>query len=138
MTASSNWTGGRIPVWTLGDKLRKARLDAGLDQRELAAELGIARNSVMTYESGKTAPRRPVLLAWAMRTGVSLDWLTGETPGRPDGDAGWAPTGSNRQPADYKVDGSPATVTHSEYVARVIPLTPRRRGADVGPRQATA
>ena len=94
------WSGGKVPVWTLGDRLRKARLEAGLEQAQLAAELGIARNSVATYENGRTKPRRPVLLAWAMRTGVSLEWLTTDDMPGPDGDSGWAPTGSNRQPAD--------------------------------------
>ncbi len=95
-----SWQGGVVPEWTLGDRLRKARLHAGLEQAELATELGIARNSVASYENQRTAPRRPVLLAWAMRTGVSLDWLVGDTPSRPDGDAGWASRGSNPEPAD--------------------------------------
>lgn len=74
---------GLIPQWTVGDRLRKAREVAGLSQDQLALDLGISRRSVSTYESGGAA-KRPVLLAWAMRCGVSLDWLeTGSVP--PDG-----------------------------------------------------
>jgi len=95
------WTGGgKIPVWTLSDKLRKARLEAGLEQAELASEIGISRNTVTNYEAGRTEPRRPVLLAWAMRTGVALDWLTQEDGPQPGGNSEWAPRGSNSQPAD--------------------------------------
>jgi transcriptional regulator with XRE-family HTH domain len=96
----ANWGSDFVPEWTLGDRLRKARVHAGLDQAVLATDIGISRNTVRNYEAEHVKPRRPVLLAWAMRTGVSLAWLMGEVPGRPDGDAGWAPTGSNRQPAD--------------------------------------
>lgn len=66
---------GVEPQWTLGDRLRKAREHAGLQQAELADEIGIARRSLITYESDRTAPKRPVLLAWAMRTGVDSRWL---------------------------------------------------------------
>lgn len=119
--------GGQVPSWTLGDRLRKARTFAGLEQAELAAELGIARNSVANYELGHTRPRRPVLLAWAMRTGVSLGWLTEEERPRPDGDAGWAPRGSNPQPADYKLASRRDPVTHRSDIAIPRPLLPRRR-----------
>jgi transcriptional regulator with XRE-family HTH domain len=66
---------GRIPEWTLADRLRKARDDAAMKQTELAEETGIARSSIVNYESGKSAPRRPALAAWAFACGVSFDWL---------------------------------------------------------------
>jgi len=66
---------GVIPQWTIADRLRKAREQAGLEQASLALELGVAKNTVSNYERGNVAPRRPVLVAWAMATGVSLDWL---------------------------------------------------------------
>ena len=67
-----------VPQWTLGDRLRKAREHAGLKQAELAGEIGIGRSSIVNYEMDRAEPSRPVLLAWAMRTGVSYEWLTGE------------------------------------------------------------
>lgn len=83
---------GRIPEWTLPDRLRKAREDAGFKQAELAAETGIARSSIVNYESGKSVPRRPALAAWAFACGVSFDWLSGS--GAPDGGGDVAISGS--------------------------------------------
>lgn len=86
----------RVPQWTTADRLRKAREYAGLDQRQLADEMGVSRNSVSNYEHGHVQPRKIVLRAWAMVTGVPYEWLVdGELP-RPD---------SNREPAGY---GAPA------------------------------
>ena len=68
---------GVAPTWTLGDHLRKARETRGLSQSELAALIDVSRRSISTYESDEAVPRRPQLIAWAMATGVSLDWLAG-------------------------------------------------------------
>ena len=73
-----------VPEWTLGDRLRKAREMTGLEATQFADEIGVHRQSIANYEKGKTRPRRIVLQAWAVRTGVSLEWLqTGVNP-RPD------------------------------------------------------
>ena len=95
---------GVIPAWTTGDRLRKARELAGMGQQEMADEIGISRRSVSAYEGGGSIPKRPVLLSWALRTGVPLEWLrsgTAETP-RPGGDGGLerARYDSNVQPSD--------------------------------------
>lgn len=66
---------GTVPEWTLGDHLRKAREHAKLTQTELATEIGISRRSLSSYESDTTEPGRPVLIAWALRTGVPYSWL---------------------------------------------------------------
>ena len=68
-------TTGRIPDWTVADRLRKARESAGYEQTALARELGVAKNTISNYERGAVAPRRSVVMAWAMATGVDLDWL---------------------------------------------------------------
>lgn len=65
-----------VPQWTLGDRLRKAREEAGYTQRELAAAIGISRNSVVNYEVGATEPKRLAIQAWARLTGVPSEWLT--------------------------------------------------------------
>ncbi len=72
-------TDGEIPEWTLGDRLRKAREHAGLNQAQLAATIGIARSSVVSYESGRTTPSRPVVLSWSLCTGVPAEWVLGRT-----------------------------------------------------------
>ncbi len=69
-----------VPKWTLADRLRKARLHAGLEQADLAREIGIGRSTIVNYEAGKTEPSRPVLLAWAMRCGVDYEWLSEMDP----------------------------------------------------------
>jgi transcriptional regulator with XRE-family HTH domain len=74
-------TSGVVPQWTLGDRLRKARELTGLDRGEFAVDLGVSRNTVVNYEHAKVNPRKPVLIAWAMKCGVSLDWLLGSDPG---------------------------------------------------------
>jgi transcriptional regulator with XRE-family HTH domain len=72
---------GSIPVFDLSDRLRKAREVTGLDQKAFADEVGISRGTVANYERGKVTPREIVLRAWALRTGVPLEWLkTGKAP----------------------------------------------------------
>jgi transcriptional regulator with XRE-family HTH domain len=73
MTAYSD-AAGTIPTWTRGDKLRKARETAGLNQQQLADAIGISRRSVSTYESAGTS-NRPVLRSWAAECNVPVRWL---------------------------------------------------------------
>lgn len=64
-----------IPVWTMGDRLRKAREDAGLSQAELALEVGVSRATVSNAEVGATTPLPITVNAWARITGVPAEWL---------------------------------------------------------------
>jgi len=41
---------------TLGEHLKRRRLDLGLRQRDVAAELGVTAQTVQTWESGKHRP----------------------------------------------------------------------------------
>lgn len=97
---------GRIPQWTLGERLRKAREDAEMSQQQLADLVGISRRSVSAYESGDSTPRRPVLLAWALATGVNMGWLHQDealrAAAQPEGssNAECAIRDSNAEPAD--------------------------------------
>jgi DNA-binding XRE family transcriptional regulator len=63
------------PTWTLTDRLRKARLLAGLEQADLAERLRVSRNSISNYENGKTEPSATTFVRWAAATGVTLEWL---------------------------------------------------------------
>lgn len=101
-----------VPDWTLADRMRKARLHAGLEQTEIAADLGISRQSVGNYENGRTKPLRVVLMAWAMRTGVPLAWLRDGVMSQPSPDDG-GPTAPYPHSA-----GAVCELTHS-YVAAV-------------------
>ena len=69
-----------VPEWTLADRLRKARGDAGYSQAELATVTGISRQSINRYETGRAVPDRPKLLAWATACHVDYGWLTGGGP----------------------------------------------------------
>lgn len=52
---------------------------SGMSVQEMADHLGVSANTVGNYTSGRTTPKRPVLVMWAIRTGAPLDWiLTGE------------------------------------------------------------
>jgi transcriptional regulator with XRE-family HTH domain len=96
--AMSYQPSGTIPAWTLADRMRKSREHADLSQAALAAEIGISRASVVNYESGRYSPSRPVLLSWALRTGVDLLWLAGGTPTPPPAPAQAVITHMYRQP----------------------------------------
>lgn len=67
----------RIPSFTVGDRLRKAREKAGLDQEQFAHEIGVSRGTVSNYERADSVAdlKKPFLMAWAMRTDVPFDWL---------------------------------------------------------------
>ena len=41
---------------TFGEKLRAARIEAGFPMKELAAELGVSRDSVANWEKGRAFP----------------------------------------------------------------------------------
>lgn len=63
----------------LHHRLRIAREEAGLSQAELAEAIDVGRRSVTHYENGEIRPKRHVIVAWALRTGASSEWLvTGE------------------------------------------------------------
>jgi len=66
---------GVVPEWEKRHRLIRAREWAGLEQAELARELGVSRNTVSNAERGRSEPRRSLVMAWAMRTGVDLRWL---------------------------------------------------------------
>lgn len=94
---------GLKPDWTLGDRLRKARETAGLNQTQLADELEIARNSVGRYESGDYDPPRTVIIAWALRTGVDFQWLLGDHQGKRRR-GGYRDMGDYGPPSDFMLN----------------------------------
>lgn len=88
---------GVAPQWTVGDRLRKARELTGLDQAAFADEIGVSRNTVSKYERSDKPPRPIVLRVWAVRCGVSREWLVSgiEPPTPPPGpglNSGWNST----------------------------------------------
>lgn len=108
-----------IPVFTQGDRLRKARQLTGLTTRDFADEIGVSQVTITNAENDKTTVRRITLNAWSLRTGVPVEWLqTGETPAGPEPDGGLhverARRDSNSQPSDPKVRPlRPFSIPHS-------------------------
>lgn len=64
-----------IPSWTVGDRLRKARLHAGLAIPDLASYLGVSNSLVSSFETGARQPRDAYLRGWAEMCRVPFEWL---------------------------------------------------------------
>lgn len=62
----------------LRERLISLRDQAGISQAELAERLDVSRQTVTSWESGKTAPTRDNLKSLAALYGVTMDWLCGE------------------------------------------------------------
>lgn len=78
---------------------------SGMSVQEMADHLGVSANTVGNYTSGRTAPKRPVLVMWAMRTGAPLEWiLTGEDP---------------TDPTNAKKGNAPASTNHDHLIHRL-------------------
>lgn len=86
MTQATQWG---IPIWTRGDRLRKALDFADMSVQSMADYLEVSRNTVSNYISERTPIPGASIKLWAMRTGVPRQWLeTGQAPdGGPDGGA---------------------------------------------------
>jgi transcriptional regulator with XRE-family HTH domain len=60
------------------DKLKAARMQAGLSQDKLSSELGISKRTIANYESGQTLPPADKLPIIAKYFGVSIESLITE------------------------------------------------------------
>lgn len=68
------------PELTLGGRMRLARLQAGLEQAELAERVGVARATAGSWERDRTEPSVTAAKRWALATGVSFGWLADVPP----------------------------------------------------------
>lgn len=92
----------------MGDRLRKAREEAGLSQAELAVAIGVARNTIGNAELGDRTPLTITLRAWARVTGVPEEWLrTGHAPA-PRGGDGLPRLDSNQKPPGLRRSTCPS------------------------------
>lgn len=65
----------RRPTWTLGDRLRKARVQAGLSRDTLAEHLGVTIAAISKWEVGTREPSVTVVRKWSQATETELVWL---------------------------------------------------------------
>jgi len=65
----------------IGERLREARIAAGMTQEQLAAAVGVSRPAVSQYEHGEMRPGVDTLERAAHELGVRAGWLAfGEDP----------------------------------------------------------
>lgn len=63
-----------------GERLKKAREDAGLSQDDLSKKTGVTQGSISSAELGKRKPRPATVRKLAAALGVEPEWLMGEGP----------------------------------------------------------
>lgn len=97
-----------VPQFDLADRMRKGLRITGSTVQEMADYLGVTRTTVSNWINGHITPSKQTQRLWAMRTGVSYDWLvTGESPHQLDADEGFAELprlDSNQKPAGYWIE----------------------------------
>lgn len=76
---------GRDLVIEMHDRMRLARIKAGLEQEEIAEILGVSSSTVSNWENGRTSVKVPFLSAWAQVTGFNMSSLMPNTPRAPEG-----------------------------------------------------
>ena len=60
-------------------RLKELRKELGLTQQEFADRLGIKRNTIATYEAGKSKPSDSAAVLICNTFNVSMDWLRNGT-----------------------------------------------------------
>lgn len=65
---------------SLAKRLRASRLLADMEQSDIAAAIGVSRQTVSGWEQGRTEPSATYFVRWASVTGQSLEWLAEGVP----------------------------------------------------------
>lgn len=123
----------KIPTWTIQDRLRKAREDAGHTQGTLGAEMGLSYKQIGNIERGTTPIDGPALILWAVVCDVDFDWLkTGEEKPStdPDGPDGGLPNNvtrlpgldSNQEPIGERMGRKIQSIVHDDDAIIYQPL----------------
>lgn len=94
------------------DRLAKSLRVSKMRPGDMAAQLGVHRNTIGNYLNGRTEVDRRTLIAWAFARApeVTVEWLeTGQAPVQPEPDGGLSVLRARRyskpQPSDPKVMG---------------------------------
>ena len=92
--ATSTETSPSTPQWTRGDRIRKAREHANMEQTDLGEALDCSAQKVSSLEKGRRTASVDDLLAIADATGVDIAWLIGKSRSTfPQPGTRWTPTG---------------------------------------------
>ena len=114
MTAAAH-----VPQWDVADRMRKALRESEVGVQDMADYLGVGRGTVSTWINGRIEPSRQTLRLWALRCGVSYEWLTNDERPQPvRAEASSLPRlDSNQQPADYATSLASAALHFDELAA---------------------
>jgi len=66
-----------VPEWSLGDRIRKARESAGMEQKHVAEEMGVSAGSVSKWEGNQRKPSIDTIRKLSRFTNVDILWLLG-------------------------------------------------------------
>jgi transcriptional regulator with XRE-family HTH domain len=78
---------------TMGDRMHKARRDAGVSVVAMATRQGVSEKTINNWERSRTHPKRAQLEAWAGLTGFPFEWLLyGDAWLNDDGSPRWGCT----------------------------------------------
>ena len=102
----------------LGPRIAALRREAGLNQAELAARLGVSPSAMGMYEQGRREPSAQLLVALARELGVSTDFLlTGQVANHTEADALTSMILSRVTTADRRLEGRPSRPFSREELA---------------------
>lgn len=104
------------------DRLHKSLRLSGKSAVALAADLGVHRNTVNNYLSGKSAVDRRTLIAWALVTGVPLAWLEHGTEAPDPGPNGGGEDRPGAGDALAQLAASKRNSTHRRTTGRYLPV----------------
>ena len=62
-------------IESMSDRIRQARISAGLTQTELAGRLGVTQSTVNRWEGGRHDPSRETATRLATTLGVGVEWI---------------------------------------------------------------
>lgn len=62
-------------VKTLKERIKEIRKDAGLTQEKFAQKIGLKRNTIATYETGKSEPMDNIIFSICREFNINEEWL---------------------------------------------------------------
>ena len=64
-------------IFFMNERLRQLRLEKGLTQKQLAEAVGLTKNALGNYESGRREPSIDLIKKFCTLFGVTSDYLLG-------------------------------------------------------------